>query len=124
MIKGIGIDIVEVKRIKDAVSKIGQPFLDRIYTPSEQQYCELANMPFYRYAARFAAKEAFFKALGTGLRYGMRWTDVEVMCDALGRPSLQAYGMALTKLNECGADKIWLSMSHDGAYAIAQVILE
>ncbi|MDK2902936.1 MAG: holo-[acyl-carrier protein] synthase [Clostridiales bacterium] len=124
MIKGIGIDMVSVSRMEDVISRSGQPFLDRVFTHKEQEYCNMAKSPFERYAARFAAKEAFFKALGTGLRYGMSWTDIEVTVNDTGRPSLLAYNAALLRMQECGAERALVSISHDGDYAIAQVVLE
>jgi holo-[acyl-carrier protein] synthase len=124
MIKGIGIDMVSVSRMEDVISRSGQPFLDRVFTHKEQEYCNMVKSPFERYAARFAAKEAFFKALGTGLRYGMSWTDIEVTVNDTGRPSLLAYNTALLRMQECGAERAWVSISHDGDYAIAQVVLE
>ena len=76
MIYGIGVDLIEIDRIKQAIERNGQRFVDRVYTKAEQEYC--AQRPsFACYAARFTAKEAFLKALGTGLRKGMRWLDIE-----------------------------------------------
>jgi holo-[acyl-carrier protein] synthase len=87
MIYGIGVDLIEIARVKQAITRTQQRFIRRIYTEAEQQYCATQHPPYACYAARFVAKEAFLKALGTGLRRHMRWRDVEVHRDALGSPA-------------------------------------
>jgi holo-[acyl-carrier protein] synthase len=84
----VGIDLIEPERIQQAVEKWGERFLDRIFTPEERSYCDRMANPWFHYAARFAAKEAFSKALGTGMR-GLRWRDVSVLREASGQPVLQ-----------------------------------
>ena len=79
MIVGLGIDISEVNRIREAIERHGEAFLKRVYTPSEIAYCKKHRDPYERYAARFAAKEAAMKALGTGWSRGVRWVDIEVV---------------------------------------------
>ena len=94
MIVGIGIDIAEVGRIREAIERYGERFLRRIYTESEIQYCESKANRVERYAARFAAKEAGMKAIGTGWNHGVRWRDIEVARKPGGRPTLVLHGPA------------------------------
>src|SRR5215468_2626654 len=97
VIYGIGIDLIEIERMAQAITRTGQRLIERLYTDAEQAYCGQQHPPYPCYAARFAAKEAFLKALGTGLRQRMRWRDIEVCRDDLGKPSLRLYGY----LQEC-----------------------
>ena len=90
MIVGLGLDIAEIDRIGAAIERHGEPFLKRLYTPAEVAYCESHKNRFERYAARFAAKEAAMKALGTGWRYGVRWRDIEVTREPTGKPTLNS----------------------------------
>jgi holo-[acyl-carrier protein] synthase len=123
MIYGIGVDLIEIDRIKQAIERNGQRFVDRVYTKAEQEYC--AQRPsFACYAARFTAKEAFLKALGTGLRKGMRWQDIEVYTDDLGKPHVQLYGYLQERAEQEKFERVHLSLSHSSAYAIAHVIIE
>jgi holo-[acyl-carrier protein] synthase len=124
MIVGTGIDIAEVPRIAQAISRHGDRFLRRIFTDAEIQYCESKANRVERYAARFAAKEAAMKALGTGWNHGVRWRDVEVRREAGGRPTIAFHGKAAEFASRLGATHIALSLSHTAAEAIAQVILE
>jgi holo-[acyl-carrier protein] synthase len=124
MIYGIGIDLVEIARIEQAMARTGPRFIARIYTEREQQYCCSQALAAACYAARFAAKEAFVKALGTGLRQHMRWRDIEVQRDALGKPSVHLYGHLQAYCIEKGIHHIHLSLSHSASMAIAQVVLE
>ena len=124
MIVSIGIDIVEVYRIRDTISRTPR-FTDRVFTPNERSYCEgRGAAAFQSYAARFAAKEAFLKALKTGWRGKITWHDVEVLNDDQGVPSLLIKGEARTLLQKLGANQIHLSISHTAEHAVAQVILE
>jgi len=124
MIVSIGIDIVEVYRIRDTISRTPR-FTDRVFTPNERSYCEgRGAAAFQSYAARFAAKEAFLKALKTGWRGKITWHDVEVVNDDQGVPSLSIKGEARTLLQKLGANQIHLSISHTAEHAVAQVILE
>jgi holo-[acyl-carrier protein] synthase len=124
MIYGIGIDLIEIERIKQVIMRTGQRFVARVYTDIEQQYCRTQHPPYACYAVRFAAKEAFVKALGTGLRRHMRWQDIEVHRNALGKPTVQVYGYLLQQCTARGIRQIHLSLAHSASLAIAQVILE
>jgi holo-[acyl-carrier protein] synthase len=124
MIVGTGIDITEVPRIRDAIERHGQRFLQRIFTDREIQYCESKANRVERYAARFAAKEAGMKAIGTGWNHGVRWRDIEVARKPGGRPTLLLHGKAAEFANRLGATNIALSITHTAEQAMAQVILE
>ena len=124
MIVGTGIDIAEVPRIRESIQRFGQRFLDRIYTDGEQRYCDSKANREERYAARFAAKEAAMKALGTGWNHGVRWRDIEVSRQPGGRPTLLLHGKAAEFAAQLGARNIALSLTHTAQQAMAQVILE
>ena len=124
MIYGIGVDLVDITRMTQAVTRTGARLIERLYTETEQAYCRAHQPPYACYAARFAAKEAFLKALGTGLRKSMRWRDIEVCRDALGKPSLRLYGALQDLCATAEVQHIHLSLSHSATCAIAQVILE
>ncbi|MDU2064198.1 MAG: holo-ACP synthase [Sporomusaceae bacterium] len=120
MIIGIGLDIVEIDRIAAAIEK--DSFVKRVFTPAEQAYCEsLRAGCAASFAARFAAKEAFLKALGTGLREG-KWIDMEVLPDELGAPHLSLSGRFAEMAEEKGISEIYISLTHAKKYAAAQVI--
>src|SRR5262245_52720442 len=97
MIIGIGIDVIQNDRIRESVEKFGDRFLNRIYTEGEQAYCKNCVNPAIHFAARFAAKEAAFKALGTGWAAGVKWKDIEVERLASGKPELHLHGEALSR---------------------------
>ena len=122
MICGIGIDIIEVERIRNVHDRHGQRFLKRIYSAAEIE--SVHGTPGQYWASRFAAKEAAFKALGTGWNQGVRWVDVEVSNLPSGQPVLHLSGQAKTRADELGADTYHLSITHTAAYAAAQVVLE
>lgn len=124
MIVGTGIDITEVPRIAEAIERHGERFLRRIYTENEISYCDSKANRIERYAARFAAKEAAMKALGTGWNHGVRWRDVEVCRQPGGRPTMAFHGRAAEFFTKLGAVHSALSLSHTAEQAIAQVILE
>lgn len=124
MIVGTGVDISEPERIQQAVERYGRRFLERIFTPAEIAYCERKRNKWERYAARFAAKEAAFKALGTGWRRGVRWRDVEVANLPGGKPTLNLHGQARAFADQQGVRNISLSMTHTGQFVLAQVIFE
>jgi holo-[acyl-carrier protein] synthase len=124
MILGTGIDIVETSRIAQALERYGDRFAKRIYTPGEIRYCEEFKNRAERYAARFAAKEAGFKALGTGWREGVRWLDVEVRHHPSGKPDLILHGRAGEMAAQLGVSRIAISISHGDRFAIAMVIFE
>jgi holo-[acyl-carrier protein] synthase len=124
MIVGTGIDIAEVPRIAQSIARFGDRFLSRIYTDGEIHYCESKANRVERYAARFAAKEAAMKALGTGWNHGVRWRDIEVTRQPGGRPTMTFHGKAAEFAARLGAVRVALSLSHTAEQAIAQVILE
>ena len=124
MIVGTGVDITEVLRIQGAVERFGERFLKRVFTPAELRYCMTKPNSSERLAARFAAKEAGMKAIGTGLRHGVTWQDVEVVRLPGQRPTLQFYGKAAEFAARLGCKRTHLSLSHTKEQAIAYVILE
>ncbi len=124
MIVGIGVDLEEVGRIRDAISRHGQRFLDRIFTAGEIAYVEDKANRYERYAARFAAKEAVMKALGSGWAQGVRWRDIEVINEENGRPTLRLSGEAEQMAREKNCRAHHVSRSHTKNNAIAQVVLE
>ena len=124
MIVSIGIDIVEVYRIRETVARTPR-FTERVFTEKERAYCEAKGAAAAQsYAARFAAKEAFLKALKTGWRGLITWQDMEILNDDQGVPTLKIKGEARKFLENSGANQIHLSMSHTTEHAVAQVILE
>jgi holo-[acyl-carrier protein] synthase len=124
MIVGTGIDIAEVPRIQRAIERFGDRFLHRIFTAGEMRYCDSKANRMERYAARFAAKEAAMKALGTGWNHGVRWRDCEVTRMPGGRPTIVFHGVAAEFAARLGVKNAALSISHTAEQAIAQVILE
>jgi len=124
MIVGTGVDIAEVGRIKAAVERFGERFLKRVFTPAEVRYCMGKLNAAERLAARFAAKEAGMKAIGTGLRHGVTWQDVEVLRLPGQRPVLKFNGKAAEFADRLGCKRTHLSLSHTKEQAIAHVILE
>jgi len=123
--KGIGIDIAEIGKIREIIEKNGERFLRRTFTQDEIHYCEKKGLKGYQhYAARFAAKEATFKALGTGWQKGIRWTDVEVINNDSGMPTLNLYGKAKEIADQMGVRHAVVSISHYREYAVACVLLE
>jgi holo-[acyl-carrier protein] synthase len=124
MIVGTGVDITEVERIEAAVRRFGDRFLKRVFTPAEVRYCMGKPNAAERLAARFAAKEAGMKAIGTGLRHGITWHDVEVLRLPGQRPILQFHGKAAEFAARLGCKRTHLSLSHTADQAIAHVILE
>jgi holo-[acyl-carrier protein] synthase len=127
MIAGIGIDIIEVERIYKQLSGSKDRFNTMVFTDDELDYCRKVsnlNVQSQRFAARFAAKEAFFKAIGTGLRDGLQWKDVEVVNDDLGKPHFVLKGKALETIQKEKISNILLSLSHSKSNAVAVVILE
>jgi holo-[acyl-carrier protein] synthase len=124
MIIGTGVDIAEVSRIRESIERFGDRFLQRIFTAGEVRYCEQKASRFESYAARFAAKEAGMKALGTGWSHGVRWRDIEVVRPKGQRPTIQFHGEAAAIAAKLGAKNIALSLTHTSEQALAHVILE
>ena len=124
MIVGTGVDIADTARIAASIERFGRRFTERVFTPDEIRYCESKANKAERYAARFAAKEAAMKALGTGWRRGVTFRDIEVQRTPGGRPTVVFTGVAGEFFRNLGATRAHLSISHTAEYAIAQVILE
>ncbi|HXY06788.1 MAG TPA: holo-[acyl-carrier-protein] synthase [Terriglobales bacterium] len=124
MIVGTGIDIAEVPRIAQSIERFGDRFLRRVFTEGEIGYCDRKANRAQHYAARFAAKEAAMKAIGTGWSRGVRWRDIEVCRRTGGRPTLSFHDKAAEFAARLGTKQVALSLSHTEQYAIAQVILE
>lgn len=124
MIVGTGVDLAEVPRIRAAIERHGQRFVERIFTPSEIAYVEHKANRFERYAARFAAKEAGMKAIGTGWKGGVLWRDFEVANLPSGQPTLRLHGVASQIAQKLGVRRIALSLTHTAELAMAHVILE
>jgi holo-[acyl-carrier protein] synthase len=124
MIVGTGIDIAEVPRIAESINRFGERFIRRVFTEGEIRYCDTKANRFERYAARFAAKEAAMKALGTGWNNGVRWRDVEVVREPGGRPTIKFHGTAIEVAARLNAKNISLSITHTAEQAMASVILE
>jgi len=124
MIIGVGIDHARIDRVRDLMDRHPERSRERLFTDAECRACEGRQRVPECYAARFAAKEAFVKALGTGLREGMRWTDIEVSMDQAGRPELVLHGAAARSLERAGAGRVHLSFTHEGGVAAAIVVIE
>lgn len=120
---GHGVDICVVARIKSAVGEAGSHFEKRVFTPGEIHYCRQKADPYPHFAARYAAKEAFSKAVGLGLGAMGDFSEVEVTHGEKGNPLLSLKGRALENMTALGAKNIWLSLSHDGDWAMASVVL-
>ncbi len=124
MIVGSGIDLVEIGRIQQSMDRYGQRFLDRVYTAAEQAYCLRKRKSAESFAARFAAKEAGAKALGTGIRHGVNWLEIEVGREPDGKPRLQFHGRAAEFAARLGVAHAALSITHTAGLAMASVVLE
>ena len=124
MIVGTGVDLAEVPRIKASIERYGEKFIRRIYTPAEIAYVERKANKYERYAARFAAKEAGMKAIGTGWRHGVTWQDFEVANLRSGKPTLLLHGVAAGFAEKLGVKHISLSITHTAGLGMAHVILE
>lgn len=124
MILGTGIDLAEVPRIRASIERYGERFLNRVFTPLEIAYVERKANRFERYAARFAAKEAGMKAIGTGWRGGITWHDFEVANEPSGRPTLRLSGRAAEVAAALKVRKVNLSLTHTADHGMAFVVLE
>ena len=124
MIVGSGIDLVEIARIAQAIDRYSTRFTQRIYLPGEIEYCLRKRHSAESFAARFAAKEAAAKALGTGIQHGVGWKDIEVTREPGGRPALRLHGRAAQIAANMHVHAIALSLTHTSVYALAQVLLE
>ncbi|MBM4277540.1 MAG: holo-[acyl-carrier-protein] synthase [Deltaproteobacteria bacterium] len=124
MVIGTGIDIVNIERIERLMGRWGEHFLNRVYTEREISRCQRRSRPSECFAIRFAAKEAFLKAIGSGLRNGFRWTDIEVESDPMGKPFLCLHRRAKEILKNHRIERAFLTLSHDRPFAVAHVLLE
>jgi holo-[acyl-carrier protein] synthase len=124
MIIAIGVDLVEINRIEEVFTRRGDRFRKRVFTEGEISYCERRASKLASYAARFAAKEAVMKALGTGWSEGVGWKDIEVVSSPTGAPTIQLHRNALERMREIGATRVLVSLTHSGELAIAQIVLE
>lgn len=124
MILGIGVDMVAIERIGALLERHGGRALERLFTPGEAGYCRGRAQAAASFAARFAAKEAFFKALGTGWAEGVAWRDVEVIAAGSGAPSLRLSGAAAERARALGVRRHHLSLTHTAELAAAYVVLE
>ena len=124
MIIGSGIDLVEIGRIQHSVDRYGKRFLDRVYTAAEQAYCLRKRKAAESFAARFAAKEAGAKALGTGISFGVNWLEFEVIREPSGRPTLKFHGRDAQIAARMGVARAALSITHTNEVAMASVVLE
>ena len=121
MVKGVGIDIIEIARVRESVETSGDNFLDRIFTPGEIAYCRSRQNMYQHFAARFAAKEAVSKALSTGWSGEFNWKDVEVMNDDSGQPRISLGGKLKVKLADSA---VFVSISHSESHVVAMAVIE
>ena len=122
LILGHGVDLVGCARIAQVMQRHGSRFLDRVFTPTEQDYCQRRRNRAESLAGRFAAKEAILKALGTGWRAGIAWTDMEVVNDPAGRPHVHLHAGTARCADRLGVSRVLLSISHSDGYAVASAI--
>ncbi|MBW2038845.1 MAG: holo-ACP synthase [Deltaproteobacteria bacterium] len=124
MIYGIGIDILKIDRFERVLERWGDHLRKRVFTPHELSICHKKTRPGRHLALRFAAKEAFLKALGIGMFQGVAWKEIEILNDPLGRPQMRVMGKAEKICQEKGIKEIFVSISHEKEYGVAQVLLE
>jgi holo-[acyl-carrier protein] synthase len=124
MIVGTGVDIVDIERFRKIVGRLKGRFIERVFTPAERKFCDRYRDPIPHFSARFAAKEALFKALGTGWAKGVTWLDAEVKREGSNPPVLVLHGEAEKQSIRLGGGRVHLSISHSDQWAVAMVILE
>lgn len=124
MIRGIGIDIIEINRIDDSIQRFGDSFINRIYTVDEQKECASRSDKRFYYAGRWAAKEAISKALGCGIGKDCSWLDIEIINSDSGSPCAALSGCAAQKLAALSGKKIHISISHERTNAVAMAVIE
>jgi len=124
MIYGIGVDIVKIERFERALERWGDRLRERVFTPQELLVCHNKAHPGRHLALRFAAKEAFLKALGIGMFQGVAWNEIEIINNPLGRPYMKVRGAAERICREKGIHEIFVSISHEQEYGVAHVLLE
>lgn len=123
MIRGIGVDLVQIPRMREVVARWDERFLHRVFTEAELAYCRGRRDPIQHLAARFAAKEAGLKALGIGLSMGVRWRELEVRRERAGPPRMVLSGRCRAVCEARGGRRMLLSLTHDGDYACAEAVL-
>lgn len=121
MILGVGVDILEIARMRETLERQGDAFVERVFTPGEAAYCRARGKPYQHFAARFAAKEAVSKALATGWSGTFSWRDVEVANDPSGRPVVVPGGALASVLGSC---RVHLSLSHSDSHVVAMAVIE
>jgi holo-[acyl-carrier protein] synthase len=124
MVLGLGTDLIETRRVQQSMDRFGERFLERIFSPGEIAYCKRKKNAAESFAARFAAKEAGAKALGTGISHGVSWKEFEVKREVSGKPSLHLSGRAAELAGAMGVKKIQLSLTHSRELAMAVVVVE
>ncbi len=124
MVIGVGTDLIEIARIRHSITRFGDRFLHRVFTPGEIAYCRSKKNAAESFAARFAAKEAGAKALGTGISHGISWLELEVAREPSGKPSLHLSGRAALRVRSLGVATISLSLTHSKDFALAVVVME
>ncbi len=124
MIYGIGVDLVDIGRMDRAIKRWGDKFIRRVFTPGEIEICQGRSSPPAAFSLRFAAKEAFSKAMGLGMKKGIRWRDIEVFHYPGGRPGLNLHGRSFELCEEKKITGFHLSLSDEGEYGVAMVVLE
>jgi holo-[acyl-carrier protein] synthase len=122
-VKGIGVDLALIPRVREVVQRWDERFLRRVFTDDEIAYCQRRRDPIPHFAARFAAKEATLKALGTGLRMGIKWREIEVRRERGEAPTVVLTGQCRAIALAKGGSRVLLSLTHDGDYALAQAML-
>ena len=124
MVLGLGTDLIETRRVQQSIDRFGERFLERIFSPGEIAYCKRKKNAAESFAARFAAKEAGAKALGTGISHGVSWKEFEVKREVSGKPSLHLSGRAAELAVAMGVKRIQLSLTHSRELAMAVVVVE
>lgn len=122
-VRGVGIDLTRIPRVRRMVDRWDERFLRRVFTDGEIAYCRRRRDPIQHFAARFAAKEATLKALGTGLSMGIHWREMEVRREPGQAPTMTLHGRSLEIARARGGRRVLLSLTHDGDYAMAQALL-
>jgi holo-[acyl-carrier protein] synthase len=124
MVLGLGTDLIETRRVQQSMDRFGERFLERIFSVGEIAYCKRKKNAAESFAARFAAKEAGAKALGTGISHGVSWKEFEVKREVSGKPSLHLTGRAAELAGALGIKRIQLSLTHSREFAMAVVVAE
>ncbi len=124
MVVGLGSDLIEIARIQASIDRFGDRFLNRVFTAGEIAYCQLKKNAAESFAARFAAKEAGAKALGTGISHGISWPEIEVRREPSGRPTIHWSGRALERVTALGIRRTSVTLTHSRDIALAVVLVE